>query len=162
MIILEQGETLLATARKHWITYVSLVISHALTFLIIAAVLFFVQTKVSVLIVASLLWITSTSFVWFFITQYLDIWYITDKRIIAINQIELFSRTEAIILMSKVQDTQFKKLGVVEELLGYGSLIVQSAGIDQEFVIESVSDVENLAQIIIEQKAKHGQGQGAV
>jgi hypothetical protein len=154
MIILEENEELLSIARKHWITYLGLFISHGLTLVIVIGVLFFIHTAISVTVIASLIWLVATSFAWFFITQYLDAWYITDKRIVAINQIELFNRTEAIILMNKIQDTQFKKVGMLQDMFGYGQLIVQSAGTEQDFVIENIAHVEQIASQIIEKKTQ--------
>ena len=50
----------------------------------------------------------------------------------------------------RIQDVFFEKQGFIATLLGYGKLKVQSAGTDQEFIMEDVGDVEGCAHRIME------------
>jgi len=154
MIPLEEGEKLLMVAKKHWITYLLIFMVHVVLFVVFSIGVLFITTPIAREITISFLWLIATSYMWFFITQYLDRWYITNQRVIAIDQLELFDRTESNVLMSRVQDVQFKRSGILEELFGYGTLAVQSAGEEREFVIKEVANVESVAQVIIDQKAQ--------
>ena len=154
MIILEQGEEILIVAKKHWITYVSLFIVHGIVFFALLIGAFTFYASIALELVASGLWLVSTSFMWLFITQYLDTWYVTNERIVAVDQIELFDRTESSVLMSRAQDVQFRKEGILQEFFGYGTLTVQSAGEEREFIIVDVANVEAVAQVILDQKTK--------
>jgi hypothetical protein len=154
MIILEQGEEILVVAKKHWITYVGLTITHIIVFFLVLVGAFIFYSEIAREVIASFLWLIASSFVWLFITQYLDTWCVTINRIVAVDQIELFDRSESSVLMSRVQDVQFKRTGILQEFLGYGTLTVQSAGEEREFVIHDVANVESVAQLIIDQKTK--------
>jgi hypothetical protein len=101
-----------------------------------------------------LFWI---SFFFFWTKSYFDVWYITNQHIIAINQKELFERDEAFMELTRIQDVFFEKSGFLGTFLGYGTLKVQSAGTVQEFVIEDVHDVEQVAHRLMELRdtAKH-------
>lgn len=154
MISLEPEEEILVTAKKHWITYVGVLLAHGFLFCVVLTVLFFLYSSLAQEVVVSLIWLIASSCVWLFITQYLDTWYVTNKRIVAIDQIELFDRSESNVLMSRVQDVQFKKSGILQEFLGYGTLTVQSAGEEREFIIHDVANVEEIAGSIIDQKMR--------
>ena len=69
-----------------------------------------------------------TSFFYAWTKNYLDIWYVTTKHIVAINQKDLFQREDAFMELTRIQDVFFEKEGFLSTLLGYGTLKVQSAG----------------------------------
>ncbi len=133
--------------RKHWITYIPFTLLHAITFCIVGFVV--IPEDVVYNLVAGFAWLTLTSYVWFFILQYLDCWIVNDEEIIAVDQVELFSRSESHIMIGRIQDVQWRKEGILQELLGYGTLTVQSAGEEREFVMEDVAHVEEVSAMIM-------------
>jgi hypothetical protein len=168
--LLEEGEVMLDKVRKHWIVYVENVFVHifgSLLFIGIAGYLsskgvlsfldFNVKAYTAMGLVALVLlgWV---SLFYFWTKDYFDVWYVTDRHIIAVNQKEMFEREESFMELIKIQDVRFEKNGFIATFLGYGRLKVQTAGSDQEFVIEDVCDVEAATHRIMELRDKAQQG----
>jgi membrane protein YdbS with pleckstrin-like domain len=160
--LLEDGEILLEGVRKHWIVYLSDSIIHILGcglfigiagYLSMKGVIPFLSADNKAYIVMILVFfviIFWTSFFYFWTKNYFDVWYVTDRHIIAVDQKDIFIRNESFMELVKIQDVSFEKNGFLSTFLGYGRLKVQTAGSDQEFVIEDVADVEAVAHRIME------------
>lgn len=69
---------------------------------------------------------------------YLDIWIVTDKRVIAIEQKGFFSRTVSEFELSKIQDITVAVHGIIPTLLRYGDLTVRTASEHENFVFRQV------------------------
>ena len=63
---------------------------------------------------------------------------------------QIFEREEAFMELSRIQDVSFEKNGILQTFFGYGKLKVQSAGIEQEFIIANVAEVEAVSHRIME------------
>lgn len=160
--LLEDGEVMIEGVRKHWVVYVEDSIIHALGCLIFIGIagylshngvipLISTDNKAHIAMVFVLFVIIFwTSYFYFWTKNYFDVWYVTDRHIIAVNQKDMFSRESAFMELTKIQDVSFEKNGFLSTFLGYGRLKVQTAGSDQEFVIEDVHDVEAVAHRIME------------
>lgn len=174
--LLEEGEIVHESIRKHWIVYVYIFFLHAfgcLIFLISAFYLAMTDNFSGLLqdgaaygamtLIAFVL-IFWTSFFYAWTREYFDVWHVTNMRIIAISQKEIFTRDEAFMELSRIQDVFFEKDGFLSTVLGYGKLRVQSAGTLQEFVIEDIQDVEAVAHRLMdardEVQGKKGSAQG--
>ena len=160
--LLEDGELMIHKVRKHWMVYVSDFMLHSIgcfmlmsiaVYLTNRDVLSFLNTSdkaaISMTLVAMVL-IFWTSYFFGWTKEYFDVWYVTDRHIIAVNQKDMFEREEAFMELSRIQDVFFEKNSFLQTLLGYGKLKVQTAGAEQEFIIESVSDVEAVTHKIME------------
>jgi membrane protein YdbS with pleckstrin-like domain len=93
------------------------------------------------------------SWLFFFLllTDYiLDVWFITSKRIVDIQQDGFFSRRVAEQYLSRVQDVKSEMVGVLPTLFKYGNVRVQTAGEQEHFVFEDVSDPEMVRRLIME------------
>jgi hypothetical protein len=84
----------------------------------------------------------------FWTTYYMDIWVVTTKRIIDIDYLRLFDRNIAILRLDRVQDITTRIQGIFGTLLRYGSVYVQTAGSDKEFVIDQIANPEALRDTI--------------
>lgn len=160
--LLEEGEVISESIRKHWIVYVYAFFLHAFGCLIfLIAAYYLAQTgnfsglleegsAYGAMTLITFVLIFWTSFFYSWTKQYFDVWYMTNMHIIAINQKEIFTRDEAFMELTRIQDVFFEKDGFLATILGYGTLRVQSAGTLQEFVIEDVQDVEAVAHRLME------------
>lgn len=93
-------------------------------------------------------------FVWllFFFSlldYFLDVWVITDNRIINIRQDGFFSRSISEVRLDKVQDISSQTHGFVETLLGFGNVIVQTASEKNALFFEEVSHPEKIRDILV-------------
>jgi hypothetical protein len=92
------------------------------------------------------LWI---GFFIFWTDFYLDIWIITDKRIIDIEQQGLFSRTTSALRHDNIQDSTISEGGLVASLLGFGTVKVQSAAADVQIVIPYAKSPRKVKELIM-------------
>lgn len=98
-------------------------------------------------------------FVWLalFITWvnfYLDVWIVTDSRIVNIEQIALFSRNISELKHNKIQDVTSEVQGIIPTLFSYGNVFIQTAGNKQRFVFRQIPDPTNTRNIIMQLQKK--------
>ena len=79
---------------------------------------------------------------------YLDMWIITNSRIIDVEQKGLFNRHIAEIPLQHVQDVTIEVKGVIETFLKFGTIRIQTAG-EREFKIDYVPHLYEAKDIII-------------
>jgi hypothetical protein len=84
----------------------------------------------------------------FWTLYYLDMWIVTDRRLIDIDYKGFFDRDIAMLRLDKVQDLTVQVQGVIGSLLKFGHIVVQTAGTQEEFVIDQISDPEGLRDTI--------------
>lgn len=162
-IPLNKGEAIALQVHRHWF----FLLTHAVL-LAAASALPFIAYKLLVMydIIAigsisssagwtlGALWILAawTLYFKFWTLYWLDIWVVTNQRLIDIDYKHLFDRDIAILKLDKIQDVTVRITGVFGHLLKFGSVAVQTAGQQREFVIDQIAHPEKLRDAI----AKHG------
>lgn len=89
-----------------------------------------------------------------FADYYLDIWIVTNMRILDIEQRGLFNREIAECYISNIQDLTVEIKGIVPTFLNYGDLHVQTAAEKREFVFQEIENPDKIKNIILEQYNK--------
>ena len=80
---------------------------------------------------------------------YLDLWIITDRRIILVDQIHFFNRNVSIFRLERMQDIEFKISGILPTLLNFGTLKAQTAGAhESNFTSNGLPDPRGLQATI--------------
>jgi uncharacterized membrane protein YdbT with pleckstrin-like domain len=170
---LEPNETVILEVRKHWIVFfghglVVLCVALAPLFLYSLAKIYvptfldfnFLGNKNALYLFFYTLWIL---FLWlsFFINwtkYYLDVWYVTEKRIIAVDQKRIFDREVSNLRFDKIQDVTLDVHGFLPTLLGFGNIKVQTASEDSKsFYMKTVRHPENIRRVIFSQQNKNSQ-----
>lgn len=86
---------------------------------------------------------------------YLDVWYVTEKRIIIVDQRKLFDRQMSNIRFDRMQDVSLNVQGVIATFLDFGNIKVQTASEDNtEFIMNTVRHPEEVRRIIFSQHNK--------
>ncbi|MFH1225955.1 MAG: PH domain-containing protein [bacterium] len=170
----EADEHLVIFLRRHWFIALKIVLFFALLAILPFALYFILQTNtdlssdnnvksVFLTIGASVYYL----FIWLFffyalLDFYLDIWIVTNKRIISIEQHGLFARTIAEQRLSRVQDATSEVKGLFPTFLNYGDVHIQTAGEVSRFVFKQVPNAREVAKHIIvladKRKLKEGNG----
>jgi uncharacterized membrane protein YdbT with pleckstrin-like domain len=91
-------------------------------------------------------------FIAIFSDYYLDKWVITNKRVIDIEQRGFFARETSSVRFDKIQDVTVNVAGLIPTILNFGSISVQSAGVEQEFTLKDAPNPLNHKEFIMEQK----------
>ena len=94
-------------------------------------------------------------FLWLFafliwIDYYLDVWIITNKRIVNIEQKGLFVRAMSELYLFRVQDTTSEVKGFFPSMLNYGDVFIQSAGEQERFQFHKVPDPYGIKDTIMD------------
>lgn len=84
-----------------------------------------------------------------FVDYHLDLWILTDQRIIDIEQKGLFDRIIAELNIMKVQDVTAEVHGHVATFFDYGNVYIQTAAEQQRFIFQKVPHPEEVARLII-------------
>jgi ABC-type multidrug transport system fused ATPase/permease subunit len=169
---LDPGENVILEVRKHWIVFVgyalSMLFMALMPFLILILIRLFVPVTLkldvsgntsALFLFAYSIWLLS---LWlsFFINwtkYYLDVWYVTEKRIITVEQRRLFVRDISNVRFDKIQDVSIDVDGFIPTLLGFGNIRVQTASEDStEFYMSTVRHPEEVRQVIFSQHNEIG------
>lgn len=159
-IELQPGEVVLAVLRKHYVLFLAKV--SILLFLFIVPFILsmmsfsfpFISSGTATFFGA--LWML-VLFVQGFIIwtkYYLDVWIVTNIRLVDIEQLALFNRKSSTLELEHIEDITVKIEGFTESMIGYGTLSVQTAGHIQEFVINDITNPEQAKQIIYDAQHK--------
>lgn len=84
------------------------------------------------------------------IDYYLDIWIVTDQRIVNIEQIGLFRREVSELEHGKIQDVTSEVKGIIPTLFKFGDIYVQTAGEKERFVFKQIVDPVRVRNIIMQ------------
>jgi uncharacterized membrane protein YdbT with pleckstrin-like domain len=85
------------------------------------------------------------------IDYYYDLWIITDKRLINIEQKGLFMRKTSELDYAKVQDVSVDIKGFLATVLNYGDVLVQTAGEQPNFLFRTIPNPLYVKKLIMEQ-----------
>lgn len=159
MIQLHDNEKITLVIRKHWFVMTGPLIGFVMAILVPPIVLtllpyatagfnqIMVETITNFLL--SLYMMSLIIFLFFIWTDYyLDMWVVTNERIIDVEQHGLFSREVSEVPISRVQDITIEIHGFFETILKFGTIRIQTAG-EREFVIHNVPNLYEAKEAIL-------------
>lgn len=164
LIKLDEGEQILKVVRKHWFILFShmsgVIIAGCMPFA--ALVLWASSDTVASLISHAHLGEVGVSFAvgaWsliVFITAhvvwadyYLDMWIITNRRLISIDQQGFFRRSVSSFRFERLQDVTVTIKGIIQTLLDFGSISADTAGHDP-FEVYGLPNPRSIKSLILE------------
>jgi hypothetical protein len=164
-IQLEPDEQVLKVVRKHWFIILTELLA---TLLVILTPFFFlgffilfpeIITMSDNFLVENAKHITFGTLLWImgcilagFATwthYYLDLWVITDRRIILVDQVGFFNRNVSIFRLERLQDIEFYIKGLLPTLLNFGTIKAQTASaFESNFQTAGLPDPRHLQSLI--------------
>lgn len=145
--LLGEGEDVVLAMRPHWKemaapVLVLLVVSPAATFLATIVPESGAQKwlRLAIGVVAALVVVRWT--VWPFLVWVTTAYIVTDRRLI--TRVGVIARLGRDMPLSRVNDVTFEHSGLLERLLGCGTLVVESAGERGQLVLRDVPRVEEV------------------
>ena len=88
------------------------------------------------------------------IDYYFDVWIVTERRIINIEQKGLFSRVVSELELEKIQDITTDVKGVIPTFLNFGDLHVQTAAEKERFLFRDIPDPYDVKNLIMNLQKK--------
>lgn len=161
---LEPGEHVVRAARKHWFLFVVELIPYAVFAILPFAIPGTLRLFTPLAPFADFFDFTSpfgraTIGIWLLVTwtgawgaftrYFLNVWVLTNQRIVDVKQHGYFNREVSSILLNRVQDVTTEVEGVLPSLLGIGDITVQSAGAVDEFHMHGIPRPEQMRDIIL-------------
>ena len=159
------NEEILLVVRRHWF---DILIQFLVVFLMVLLLLFgffvlpYFLDDFSGMKLQSLILFLGSSFsilIWLYafliwIDYYFDVWIITDKRIINVEQKGLFMRHISELELQKVQDVTTEIEGIIPSVLNYGDVHIQTAGTVTRFVFWHVPNPYKVKGVIMKLQEK--------
>jgi hypothetical protein len=159
---LDRDEKVVVIIRKHWLIF----FLHTLLFAGVALLPLVAYSftppqiieTIQVLVpgsVALFIYLLMVLFLWLlvfidFTTYHLDVWIVTNRRIIDINQKTLFARDTITLMLEKIQDATVEVRGLMATLFNYGTLIIHTAGENPDIVIRYAANPQYAKDKILE------------
>jgi hypothetical protein len=161
----EPDEEILKTVRKHWFVIVTELFVTLILLMVPFFILFVIALFPTQLILIDVSLGEYTGLIAFFLSTwslltlmvgfatwthyYLDVWIITDRRIILIDQIGFFNRNVSVFRLERLQDIEFYIKGIIPTLLNFGTLRAQTASsLESNFKTSGLPDPRGLQAII--------------
>lgn len=85
-----------------------------------------------------------------FIDYWLDVWIVTDRRIISLEQKGTFSRRTSEQQLYRIQDVTSSVTGFLPTVLRYGDVVAQAAGTVQNAQLKQIGSPDAVARRIME------------
>lgn len=171
MIKLSENEHIVSVSRRHW--WILAEKSVAVLFLALIPLFVYIiwgfafpqiatLTEENITIINSFLFLGSVLFYLFlwlyfailFIDYYLDLWVITNMRILDMEQKGLFNREVTECYISKIEDMTVEIKGVLPTFLNYGDLYLKTASEKGELVFREIFNPNAIKNIVLEQYNK--------
>lgn len=151
MISFNENEKIILKLRRYWIVISikigAIIIVSAIPFIVYPFIKAFipwimVYPRQSLLLFFAVLYYM---FLWLYffiiwVDYYLDIWIVTNKRVIDVEQKGLFSREVSEFPISRIQDITVEVVGIVPTIFHYGNIHVQTAGESRKFIFKDIRD----------------------
>ena len=154
MIEFQPNETVLCSARKHWLVFVlesaGLILG---VFLPVGTTVFigisashFIQSTLDIgtfyqtaIFITAAWWLVVLMIgAAMFTNYYLDILIVTNQRIIDVEQLGLFARDVTSAPLQNIEDIKVEVIGILPSLLDFGNLHIQTAGTIQQMTIYGI------------------------
>lgn len=158
--------------RRHWFAVATIVIAFLLLTLIPGILGFLFLEELNrmlqhalygpvLVVVASMYYLAAWLFAFLeFTDYYLDVWIVTNERVINIEQQGLFHRTASELHLTAIQDVTSDVRGIVRTLFDYGNVHIQTAGEKGRFIFKNIEQPEKIKEYVIrlveEDKMRHG------
>lgn len=155
-------EEVIFIIRRHWsiiLNYIfRLVAAHLIAAVIIVFLVYLLQWEVPTEGPLYVLMVMAVSayflgawlfYIHEFVDYHLDLWVLTNHRIVDIEQNGLFNRTVAELNLTKIQDVTYEINGKVQTFLNYGTVYIQTASEQERFSFDQVANPQNVSRQII-------------
>jgi len=155
------GEKIIKGLRRHWFSLLRIVIALLLLFIVPGVLVWMFWDSVSVwmanpvtgpviTVLGSMYFLSVWLFAFLeFTDYYLDVWIITNERVLNIEQEGLFERTASELDLASVQDATAEVRGFLQTMFSYGNVFVQTAGEKERFHFKDVPRPEEVQELVM-------------
>lgn len=141
-------EKIFLLIRKHWFNYIIFIFLAVLMLVPVIGIAVYLVANGNqllannavflVIVAAIILLLTFAIELYGFINYYLDVYIVTDRRLVDISQNGLFNRDISELQIRQVQDVSAHVEGFFNTLLHFGDVHIQTAGERENFIFTSI------------------------
>jgi len=156
----EPEEKIFLLIRHHWFDYVAFALVAVVTLAPVFAMVWYLianqanltqATMVLLTVVSSILVLSLLAVELFgFISHYLDVYIVTNQRLVDISQNGLFKRDISELQMRQIQDVSAHVEGFFETILHFGDVYIQTAGERENFIFTNIPHPYTVSKQIID------------
>lgn len=160
MITFREGETMLSIYHRHWLVLAAEMVPIILFVPVLIGVGLFAMGQLpdenaplrAIVMLGMLLFLHLFWIALFIILAdfFLDVWVLTNQRVIVIDQKGLFARTVSEFDLSRIQDVTVEIHGIIPTLLNYGNLLARTASEHENFVFKQVGRPHEVKDALIQ------------
>ncbi|MEK7681028.1 MAG: PH domain-containing protein [Patescibacteria group bacterium] len=159
-------EKIARIVRRHWITFLPMIIFFILLlaiplgiyWLLINTASGYLQDPIYYtigILFASIYYLSVILFFYtYFVEFHLDLWIVTNDRLLDIQQKTLFARTVSEVDLYQIQDTSSEIHGIFPSIFNYGDIILQTASAVPKFIFRNVPNPHGLRRMILDLAAE--------
>lgn len=162
---LEEGESVISAVRKHWFILLSKTFGICVTGVVPLFITVFLLSNTHTIGFVSepallykpaaffcVVWILFMWMMFFGVwtNYYLDMWIITNRRVIAIDQKGFFRRSVASFRFERLQDITVEIDGFIPTLLDFGTVRAETAGHSESFIVDDIPHPRDIKALIQE------------
>ncbi len=147
--------------RRHWVTFlpvifffiILLILPFGAYWLLLNSAGNFLQNPIyytAGLLFGSVYYLSVVLFFYtYFVAFHLDLWVITNDRLLDVQQKTLFARTVSEVDLYQIQDASSEVHGIFPSIFNYGNIILQTASAVPKFTFRNVANPNKLRQAIL-------------
>ncbi|MDD2871492.1 MAG: PH domain-containing protein [Candidatus Gracilibacteria bacterium] len=153
------GEKVITVIKRHWIVYVILGIYFFIGIIISISVYLILGTTVLSNLTNIVFWLFFSVFLYIeWLNHELDMYVVTNNRVIGIDQISFLNRNVSECNLGQVQEVNSKTSGLFANILNYGTLSIQTAGnvttLKMDFCPDSMQAARKLLNVVDDYRDK--------
>lgn len=150
IVSLKENEEIFKTIRRHWLTYL---FSIFITFILICLPFLFIVPlfqwgKWGILLFFLIILVAIVFGLRTFVLWYYNIFVITNKRVIDIDQKSFFSRVVWDSSLDRIQDVTYSKKGLIQTLFNYGNIQIIPTGSTTKVEIINIHNPQKVQEMI--------------
>ncbi len=153
--LLRDNERLIMTLHRHWIIlifhflYIFILVITSIALLAFRSDIMELTGEAIYWWVMSIFWIVGLTFILLdWMNDELDLFIITDTRIIGIDQVSALTRSVSECSLDRVQEVNAQTSGILETIFGFGDVHIRTASETSNMVIRYAPDpIENARRI---------------
>ncbi|MDD3145216.1 MAG: PH domain-containing protein [Candidatus Gracilibacteria bacterium] len=157
---LRPGEKVVMLVKRHWIVYIILGIYLLLTIIITVTVYSLLGVNSITHLANIIIWLIFSLFLYIeWLNHELDMYVVTNNRVIGIEQIAFLNRAVSECNLGQVQEVNSKTSGLFANILNYGTLSIQTAGnkttLQMYFCPDSIQAARKILNVVDDYRDSH-------
>ncbi|NVP17226.1 PH domain-containing protein [Candidatus Gracilibacteria bacterium] len=157
---MRSGEKIVMVVKRHWIVFFILGVYFFLAFIASVSLYIILGFNILTHMLNILFWMIFSLFLYIeWLNHELDMYVVSDNRIIGIEQISFLNRVVSECNLGQVQEVNSKTSGLFANILNYGTLSIQTAGnkttLQMDFCPDSMQAARKILNIVDHYRDSH-------